>query len=113
MTSMIKLSRMTSSGLRLAALVLAVAGTGSAIAATAVATSTSVVVAPVAITKTADLSFGSFAVGSSAGSVTLSPNGSRGVSGGVTGMAGTTTAAQFDVSGETGATYSISVSGTQ
>lgn len=110
---MSKQTRMTLQAFRLAALALAVAGAGSAIAATAVATSTSVVVAPIAIAKATDLSFGSFAAGATAGTVTISPNGNRGVSGGVVGAPGATTAAQFDVTGNSGNTYSISVTGTQ
>jgi len=109
---MTKHSRIISTGSRLAVLALAIAATGSAVAANAIATSTSVVVAPIDITKTTDLSFGSFAVGATPGSVTVSPNGNRGVTGGVTGMAGATTAALFSVTGQTGSTYTITVTGT-
>ena len=100
-----------SNGLRLAVMALAVAGTGSAIAATASADSTSTVVAPIKITKGADLSFGTFAGGSTQGTVTVSPNGARVADGGAVLMGGTVTAARFDVEGAAGATYSITLGG--
>lgn len=106
-------SRFTRHHLTLAALALAIsAATGSAIAANATATSTSTVVTPITITKAADLAFGSFAAGASAGTVTISTNGTRSKTGGVTLMSGgTTTAAKFDVSGSGTLTYSISWTG--
>ncbi len=95
-----------------AVLVLALAAAaGSAAAAVATATSSSTVVTPIAITKQADLAFGSFAASGTAGSVTISPNGTRAVSGGVTAMGGSTTAARFDVVGQTGLNYSITLGG--
>lgn len=107
---MTKHSRLTLNHLSLAALALAItAAAGSAAAAVATATSTSTVVAPIAITKNADLAFGAFAAGASAGSVTVSPNGTRAVSGGVTAMGGTPGAARFDVVGAAGTNYSISI----
>ena len=101
--------RFTSNVSRLAVLALAIAGAGSAIAATEQATSTGVVVAPIQITKMVDLSFGSFAAGASLGTVALGTDGSRTVTGGVVGLGGGSTAAQFDVVGQTGATYGITV----
>lgn len=106
---MTKHSHLTSTIFRLAVLALAMAGAGSATAATDQATSTGVVVAPIQITKMADLSFGSFAAGASLGTVTLGTDGSRNVTGGVVGLASTSTAARFDVVGQTGATYGITV----
>jgi len=95
-----------------AALALAmVAAVGSAAAAVATANSTSTVVTPINITKGADLAFGSFAAGSGAGSVTVSPNGARAFSGGVVGMGGTPTAARFDVTGQAGLNYAITWTG--
>ncbi len=107
---MTKHSRLTH--LTRAALALAVcAAAGSAVAAVATATSTSTVVTPIAITKAADLSFGSFAAGASVGTVTVSPNGTRAVSGGVSAMGGTVTAARFNVVGQSGMNYSITLGG--
>jgi hypothetical protein len=105
---MIKQSRIT--------LVAALAAAGLALpgvslAANATAASSSTVVAPITITKSADLAFGKFAA-STGGTVTVSTSGARTVSGAVVVMTSTTTAAKFDVAGETGATYSISLGGT-
>jgi Domain of unknown function (DUF4402) len=81
------------------------------LAASATASSSSTVVVPITITKSADLEFGKFAAGTG-GTVTVSTSGARTVSGAVVAMSGTApSAAKFDVSGETGATYSISLSG--
>jgi len=107
-----KHSRFTSNARKLAAVVLAISGAGSAMAATATATSTSVVITPIGISKTADLAFGNIGAGATAGTVTVSPNGSRGVTGGTIAAGGTSTAAQFNVTGQAGLTYSISLSGT-
>ena len=110
---MTKNSRFTSNGFRLAVLALAIAGSGSASAATVNAASTSTIVAPINITKAVDLAFGSFAASASAGTVTLTPGGGRTVDGGVTEIASSTaTAAKFDVTGQAGFTYSISITGT-
>lgn len=84
---------------------------GISLAASATASSSSTVVTPITITKSADLAFGKFAAGTG-GTVTVSTSGARTVSGAVTGMSSTTTAAKFDVAGETGATYTITLSGT-
>jgi hypothetical protein len=105
---MIKQSRIT--------LVAALAAAGLALpgvslAANATASSSSTVVTPITITKSADLAFGKFAAGTG-GTVTVSTSGARTVSGTVVGMSSTTTAAKFDVAGETGATYTITLGGT-
>jgi len=105
---MTKNTRLVSNVCRLAVLALAVAGSGSAIAANAVANSSSTVIAAINITKSADLAFGSFAAGTGAGTVTVTPGGTRSVTG-VTAVASTATAAKFDVTGQTGLGYSISV----
>jgi spore coat protein U-like protein len=102
----------SSNALRLALAVLAIAGAGSAIAASTTASSTSTVIAPIAITKAADLSFGSFGVGATGGTVTVSPNGTRAVSGGAVAAGGSPTAAQFNVTGEAGMGYGITLGGT-
>jgi hypothetical protein len=111
MTSMTKHSRFTPNVFSLVVMALALAGTGNAMAEVATATSTGIVVAPITITKMTDLSFGSIAGGSTAGTVTLSPDNSRGVSGGVVKMGGTPAAAKFDVTGQDGAGYTITLGG--
>ncbi len=106
---MTKNSSFTSHGFRFAVLALAIAGAGSANAASVPAGTTSTVVSPIAITKAADLAFGSFAAGAALGTVTVTPGGARTVGGGVTAVASTSTAAKFDVTGASGMGYSISV----
>jgi hypothetical protein len=105
--------RFTSYGLKLAVMALAIGAAGSAVAAnTATATSTSTVVTPIAIANSANLSFGDIAGGSSAGTVTVSPDGTRGVTGGTVAVGGTPSAAKFDVTGQAGLTYAIDFSTT-
>ncbi|VXC56006.1 DUF4402 domain-containing protein [Massilia sp. 9I] len=110
---MTKHARFTKTHLTLAALALAMsAAAGSAIAAQANATSTSTVVTPIAISKANDLGFGTFAAGASIGTVTVSTNGTRSKTGGVTLLTGGTVgAAKFDVTGSGTMTYSISWAG--
>ncbi|MBQ5940384.1 MULTISPECIES: DUF4402 domain-containing protein [unclassified Massilia] len=109
---MTKQLRITSNRFAFAALALAAAvAAGSVHAAVATASSTSTVIAPIQISKVTDLSFGSFAPGATPGTVTISPNSSRAVSGGVVAAGGTSTAAQFNVTGETGLNYSITLGG--
>lgn len=103
-------TRLTIRSLSLAT-VLAACCAGNAMAATATATSSSMVVVPIAVTKAADLSFGRLAAGASSGTVTVSPNGARSFSGSVAGVGGTISAAQFNVTGEPGLTYSITLGG--
>ena len=107
-----KHARFTSHGFKLAVMVLAICGAGSAMAATATASSTTTVVTPIAVSKAADLSFGNIAAGGTAGTVTVSPDGSRSVTGGTVTAGGTTTAAQFNVTGQSGLTYAIDFTGT-
>jgi hypothetical protein len=104
---MIKQSRIT---LVAALAVAGLALPGISMAANATASSSSTVVVPIQISKSADLAFGKFAAGTG-GTVTVSTSGARTVTGGVTAMTSSTTAAKFDVSGETGATYTITLSG--
>jgi spore coat protein U-like protein len=107
-----KYSHITRNVVSLAVLALAIAGTGSAVAAEDTAQATGTVISPIAITKTADLVFGSFASGAGGGTVTISTAGARGKSGDVF-LAGTAGgAAKFDVSGEGGLTYSIALATT-
>jgi len=107
-----KYFRSASSVISCAILAFAIAGPGSAIAAEDTAQATGTVIAPIQITKTADLVFGSFAPGAAGGTVTISTGGARGKSGDVV-LAGTTAAAaKFDVTGEGGMTYSITLTPT-
>jgi hypothetical protein len=91
---------------------------GSALAAnaqvTANATSTATIVTPITITKDVDMNFGNVAVSSTAGTVILTPAGTRSKTGGVTlpVTAGTVTAASFTVEGEEDYTYAITLPGT-
>lgn len=66
--------------------------------------------AEVGIAATQQLSFGAFVAGT--GSVTMQPSGARSTSGSVVALAGDPgQAAQFAVSGDAGATYSITLPG--
>jgi hypothetical protein len=107
-----KYFRSSSNVINCAVLALAIAGAGSAIAAEGAAQATGTVIAPIQITKAADLVFGSFAAGAAGGTVTISTAGVRGQSGDVflSGTAGA--AAKFDVTGEGGLTYSIALAPT-
>jgi hypothetical protein len=96
--------------LKLALAVAAVAITPSALAVDATANSSATIMQPLAITVAEHLAFGKFGVGAG-GSVTISTSGVRS-STGVVEMGGTTTAAKFDVTGEAGATYTISLAPT-
>lgn len=79
--------------------------------ATASATASATIVTPIAITKTADMSFGNLATDGTAGTVVLAPAGTRTTTGGVTlpSTTGTVAAAAFDVTGEGSYTYSIAL----
>jgi hypothetical protein len=81
-------------------------------AAVATATASGTVMAPIVVTKSADLSFGKFSAGAG-GSITISTSGVRSASGVVPSTADTTmTAAKFVVTGDKDATYSITHGGT-
>ncbi|MDB5745841.1 MAG: hypothetical protein JWP72_689 [Massilia sp.] len=109
---MTKNTRFTSNGFRLAVLALAIAGSSNANAASVSADAKSTVVAPIQIAKSADLAFGSFAAGATGGTVTVTPGGARSKVGDVTLMTGAGAAAQFNVSGQAGLTYSIVLAAT-
>ena len=110
-----KHSRFTSNGFKLAVMALAICGAGSAMAAntnSATATSTSVVVTPITVAKSVDMSFGNIAGGATSGTVTLTPGGALSVTGGAVKAGGTPAAAKFDVSGSGSLTYAIDYTGT-
>jgi hypothetical protein len=86
-------------------------GASNGFAAAASTDATATVITPIAITNTADLAFGSFARGAG-GSVTVSTSGARTATGTILSTVNSTpAAAQFDVTGDGAATYSITWSG--
>jgi hypothetical protein len=90
---------------------LGVFGASNGFAAGASTASTATVITPIAITKSVDLVFGSFARGAG-GTVTVSTSGARTASGTILSTVnGASTAAKFDVTGEGASTYSIIWSG--
>lgn len=106
---MSKYARFTKTHLSLAALALAVAAaTGSAVAADTTASTSATVIVPIAISKATDLSFGSFARGAG-GTVTLATNGTRTLGGVVASGSDTPTVAEFDVTGDEGKNFTVSV----
>ena len=93
------------------AVAAATASINSTASNTATAAATASVIAPIAVTKATDLSFGKFAPGVG-GSVTISTSGARTVTGVIPSTIGSTlSAAKFDVTGDASATYSITHSG--
>ena len=84
-------------------------GTFAQVTATASASAT--IITPIAISKSVDMDFGNIAAGSSAGSVQLTPAGSRSLTGGITlpGIQGTVTPASFLISGAPNVAYSITL----
>ena len=98
--------------LSLAVLALAGAIAIPAGAASDTAAASATVIVPIAIAKAVDLAFGKFAPGAG-GTVTVSTNGTRTVSGAILSTNGSSpTAARFNVTGEASATYAITHSGT-
>lgn len=81
--------------------------------ASTTATATATIITPIAISNTADMDFGNVASSATAGTVVLTPAGARSTTGGVTLPAtiGTVSAATFDVTGESGFTYAITLPG--
>lgn len=78
--------------------------------ATATANTSATIIQPISITKTSDLSFGNVAVSNSnAGTVTITPGGTRSAGGGVTlpATTGTISVASFDIAGAANYTYAI------
>ena len=92
--------------LQLALIALAIAASGQSFAAVGTASATCMVIEPVAVAKSADLSFGKFAAGAG-GTVTISTSGVRTANGVLPSADGALTAARFVVTGSNGATYSI------
>src|SRR5664280_1920652 len=97
-----------------AAIVLVSGFTTVSAQVTAYAIGSATVIAPIAISKTAEMNFGNVAVSATAGTVVLTPAGTRTKSGGVTlpAVVGTVTAATFAVTGSGSSTYSITLPST-
>lgn len=78
---------------------------------TATATATATIVATLTITKVNDMNFGNVSVSATAGTVILTPAGSRSATGGVTlpAVPGTVTAASFNVVGEGTYAYTVTL----
>ena len=100
---------------RRAALASAVAlgafGASSSFAAGASSNSSATVIVPIAITHSVDLNFGKFAPGTG-GEVTVATDGARTTTGPILSVSGSTpTAAKFDVTGDSNATYGITWGG--
>ncbi|AMR30111.1 hypothetical protein A0256_01100 [Mucilaginibacter sp. PAMC 26640] len=79
--------------------------------ATATAIASATIVTPISITKTFDMDFGNIATDGTVGTVVLSPESTRSITGGTTlpATAGTVTAASFDVTGSDLYTYAITL----
>lgn len=76
------------------------------------ATATATIITPISLTKTADMSFGNIAVGTTGGTVVLTPAGARSATDGVTLPTvgpGTVTAAAFTVTGQGANTFTITL----
>jgi hypothetical protein len=80
----------------------------------ATATATAQIVAPITITKNVDMNFGNISSSAIAGTVILTPAGTRTVTGGATlpTSAGTVTAAAFTIGGAPAYTYVITLPAT-
>lgn len=96
---------------RLLVLAAAVLGVTSAgFAATDTAAVTAEVITPITITKTADLDFGKFAAGFTGGTVVIATSGARSATSDVIlSTVSDGAKASFDLTGDSGATYSISI----
>lgn len=83
---------------------------GASTFAQVTATATATIVTPIAIAKNTDMNFGNLAVNASLGTLVLATNNGRSFTGGVTLMpGGTPSAAQFTVTGLSGAIYTFSL----
>ncbi len=78
--------------------------------ATATAQTSATIITPISLVKNVDLTFGNIVRSSTAGKVEITPSGDRSFSGGASAFGtsdGNPAAAQFAVSGEIGALYSV------
>lgn len=97
--------------LAIAVVMLAFAGTVQAQTATATSNAAAVIIAPLSITNTAGLHFGTIMRSATAGTVTIATDGTRSSLGGVTlsALAPAHSAAAFNVEGESGRTVTITL----
>ncbi len=90
--------------------IVLLAFTAGAFAQSATATATAVIVSPITLARTADMSFGNIIADADGGTVVLVPAGTRTLNGLTSpSIVGTVTAASFTVTGLSGATYAISL----
>jgi len=98
---------------KIIALAFVVVGFSNAVNAqsTASASASATIVTPISITKTVDLDFGNVAASGVAGTVVITPAGTRSTTGGVSlpVTPGTVTAASFNVAGQGNYTYAITL----
>lgn len=81
--------------------------------ATEAANASVTLITPISITKTTDLSFGTFVASSTPGTITMTPAGTVSTAGGVTEISGgDVSAAAFTVAGETGQSFAITLPST-
>ena len=97
----------------LIAILLVVGFSTNAFAQTGTTSTAATIVTPIGISNAANMNFGNVAINASAGTVVLTPAGSRSSTGGVTlpATAGTVTAAAFAVTGSGNYTYTITLPG--
>ena len=76
---------------------------------TASASASATIISPISITKTVDLDFGNVIASGAAGTVVVTPAGTRSATGGASlpVTPGTVTSASFDVAGQANFTYAI------
>jgi hypothetical protein len=81
---------------------------------TGTATATGTIVTPIAIANAGNMNFGNVAVNTTDGTVVLAPAGTRTLTGGITLpiVAGTVTAAKFNITGTANFTYAITLPST-
>jgi len=94
---------------------IAIENANAQASATTSAQTSAYIVTPIAITKNVDLVFGNIVPTATPGTVVITTEGDRSFTGGALSFAnsnGNPTAAQFTVSGETNATYSITLTNT-
>ena len=94
-----------------AAIVLVSGFTTVSAQVTGTATGTANIITPISILNAGNMNFGNIAVSATAGTVILTPTGTRSITGGVTlpAAAGTISVASFTVSGLSSSTYSITL----